>query len=512
MHGGGPGASGRSNRTLLVGSPESLRHLRRLVRESPTSLHVVGCVLLNGRQRYRTWGGPRVLGTIDELRTIVPAMRITTALVSIPLAMSELVRRVTVLLGEMDVEVRRVATLRDQLEGRAAGAITIDPTDLLHRPARPLHEHLIDQTLRGKRVLITGAGGSIGSHIARIVCRFAPEQIVLMERAENNLFEIDRRLATDYPGVSRRAILHDVTDARRTMSLLLDIAPHVVFHAAAHKHVPMMQDHPREAVINNFHGTRAIADAADAAGAERFVMISTDKAVNPTSVMGATKRLAELYVQHLAGKSRTIMSMVRFGNVLGSACSVIPIWSQQLAEGGPITVTDERMTRYFMTIPEAASLVIQAASLPQVGGSIFVLDMGDPIRIQDMAERFVRLSGLEPGRDVQIVHTGARPGEKLHEELSYVSEDVKPTAHPSISLLQTEAPQAAHMQWIIRTFEAMAHCDDRATVLAALARAIPQMQPAVEVGQVGGAGEAKRSVPEIASSGSSGAHGDCGLG
>lgn len=474
----------QSVRPLLIGSAEGVRHMVRLLGEAEPGTEPAGCVLLNGKQRL-TGRGPRVLGALNDLPRIVSGEEITLAYLCVPVAMHALTGRITRQLQELDVAVRRIPTVRDQLDGRLAqGSSHIDATDLLARPPRPLDEAAIAHILTGKRVMITGAGGSIGSHIATIVARFAPKQLLLMERAENNLFEIDRRLAATFPGVPRRAILHDVTDAARTQMLAEQHAPQVIFHAAAHKHVPMMEDHPREAVINNFFGTKSIADAAHRCGAERFVMISTDKAVNPSSIMGATKRMAELYVQHLAGRSDTLCSMVRFGNVLGSACSVIPIWSAQLAEGGPITVTDPRMTRFFMTIPEAAALVIQAATLERSRGSIFVLDMGQPIHIQQLAERFIALSGLVAGQDVQIVHTGARPGEKLHEELSYDSEDVEATSHASVQLLKTQtphAPEAGHVAWMLKTFESLRHAETDAAneaIVAAIRQAVPQMIPA----------------------------------
>ncbi|MEX0742074.1 MAG: polysaccharide biosynthesis protein, partial [Phycisphaeraceae bacterium] len=347
--------------------------------------------------------------------------------------------------------------------------------DLLDRSASPLDEAAIGAALRGKRVLISGAGGSIGSQIAKIVARFAPASLLLMERSENALFEIDRVIAQGHPALRRRALLHDVTDAARTFNLLQELRPDVVFHAAAHKHVPMLEDHPAAALVNNFFGTRSLADAALACAAERFVMISTDKAVNPASVMGATKRTAELYVQSLADEGPTRFSIVRFGNVLGSACSVVPIWSQQLAGGGPLTVTDRRMTRYFMTIPEAASLVIQAATLGGEGAPVFVLDMGEPIRIVAMAERFIRLHHLEPNRDVHIEFTGMRPGEKLHEQLAYDSEDVLSTTHPGVRRLRTEQPSAEHVRSMVREFEKLRHSADRGRILMMLRQAVPQM-------------------------------------
>ncbi len=332
---------------------------------------------------------------------------------------------------------------------------SIDAETLLDRKPHPLDETSICDLITGKVVLITGSGGSIGSELARTVCRFNPSRMVLVERAENALFEIDRDLARRYPDIARATVLHDVTDAPRTLGMLMAHKPHVIFHAAAHKHVPMMEEHPSAAVENNFYGTRSIADAACKVGVSRFVMISSDKAVRPSSVMGATKRLAELYTQYLSGRSDTMFSMVRFGNVLGSACSVLPIWSEQMSRGGPITVTHPGMTRYFMTIPEAAGLVIQSAVYAGSagGGEVFLLDMGKPIRIVELAERFVRLQGLEPGRDMAIEFTGTRPGEKLFEELAYESEEMIPTPHPSVRMWKTVKPNAMTMRHVIAAFD-----------------------------------------------------------
>ncbi len=341
----------------------------------------------------------------------------------------------------------------------------IDPAVLIGRTHHGLDRRAVAAILTGKRVLITGAGGSIGSELARVVAGFNPERLILMERAENALFSIDNQLARRFPGIARSAVLHDVVDAEHTLEIVRTHQPHVIFHAAAHKHVPLMEDHPSHAVNNNLFGTKAIADAALACGAERFVLISTDKAVNPTSVMGATKRLAEMYVSSLAA-GPTCFSMVRFGNVLASACSVIPIWAAQLADGAPITITDPRMTRYFMTIPEAATLVAQAAALAGDPDSapLYVLDMGEPVRILDLALRFVRLSGcqprvradtLPPGSElpaagdstidpgapiVDIVFSGIRPGEKLFEQLAYAAENLAPTSHPGIACWKRDNP------------------------------------------------------------------------
>lgn len=481
---------------LIIGMAEGIGHVARLVAEMGAGIEVLGAIGVRGVDEVDV-GGVTVLGDLGNLESLIDAYEPAMAFVSIPAAMSEITGAVVEQLRVYGVEARLVPTPGDQIHGRVGlGAGRIDLNALLSRTTSDLDEAAIRRTLHRKRVLITGAGGSIGSHIAKIVARFEPDELLLMERAENNLFEIDRTLGAQFPKLRRRALLHDVTDARRTGDLLLEHRPHVIFHAAAHKHVPMMEDHPRQAVLNNFFGTKSIADAAHGCGAERFVMISSDKAVNPTSVMGATKRTAELYVQHLAQRSETYCSMVRFGNVLGSACSVVPIWSQQLAGGGPLTVTDPRMTRFFMTIPEAASLVIQAASLEQAGGPIFVLDMGEPIRIMDMAERFIKLHGLEPGRDVQVTVTGARPGEKLYEELQYESEDMATTAHRMVQRLKTAAPSGEHVAWMVKCFGDLIQSDDAAPILEALREAVPQM--AAPEGGVNGADGVESSDAERA--------------
>jgi FlaA1/EpsC-like NDP-sugar epimerase len=354
---------------------------------------------------------------------------------------------------------------------------------LIGREPCQLDEQAIRRTISDRVVLITGAGGSIGSQLARIVAAFNPSRLVLVERSENALFEIDRELRSNFPGLSVAAMLHDVTHARRTEAVITAQKPNVIFHAAAHKHVPMMEDHPAEAVENNFYGTRSMADAAARNGVDRFVMISSDKAVNPSSVMGATKRLAELYIQYLNQRSDTLFSMVRFGNVLGSACSVIPIWSRQIAQGRPVTVTDRRMTRYFMTIPEAAGLVIQSAAFSEAAdAAVFLLDMGEPVRIVDLARRFIKSMGLEPDRDVPIQFTGIRPGEKLFEELAYHGEDMLPTPHQSIGLWRCSPPEAKQMSRIIASFKDLRADDDHPwqtathqSIISALRDAVPEM-------------------------------------
>lgn len=443
-------------------------------------------------------GGVRVLGSLASLADALRLSGATTVVACVPRAVHAVTDRLASVCGELGVALRHVPTPDDVLAGNChrAGASpdAADPDRLIGRTPRGLTDDArarARRLLEGRRVLITGAGGSIGSELARVVASFDPSELILMERAENALFEIDRRLARERPSLPRRSMLHDVVEERATRDWLDRLRPHVVFHAAAHKHVTVMEDHPAHAVNNNFFGTRAIADAAVAAGAERFVMISTDKAVNPTSVMGATKRFAERYVAALNRRagSATRCCMVRFGNVLGSACSVAPIWSRQIAEGGPVTVTHPEMTRYFMTIPEAAQLVIQAGALTDAeaaGADVFVLDMGDPVRIVELAERFVRQAGLEPlfvdratpgstpPGAMEIVFTGARPGEKLHEELAYTGEQLRPTPAEGVLAWAWSAEESTDAADRLTTdLEAIRWSADRETVLETITRHAP---------------------------------------
>jgi FlaA1/EpsC-like NDP-sugar epimerase len=282
-----------------------------------------------------------------------------------------------------------------------------------------------------KTILVTGAGGSIGSEMCRQLCHFNPKLLLLIEQAENPLFYIERELRKRFPTVGIRTLVCNITDEDRVDEIFEAYQPQVVIHAAAHKHVPLMELNPGEAIKNNVMGTQIVAEAADNYGTMNFVMISTDKAVNPTSIMGCSKRIAEMYIQALNRTSQTHFITVRFGNVLDSDGSVVPTFKKQIAEGGPVTITHPEMKRYFMTIPEASQLVLQAATMGK-GGEIFVLDMGEPVKIQDLARELITLSGFRPGEDIEIVFTGPRAGEKLFEELSIEGEDMQHTRHPKI--------------------------------------------------------------------------------
>jgi FlaA1/EpsC-like NDP-sugar epimerase len=375
------------------------------------------------------------------------------------------------------------------LSAKIAFRKPIELADLLGRPAINLDTPELQRFLAGKRVLITGAGGSIGSEICRQAMRFCPDRLLMMERAENNLFEIDRELRHSWVGAEVRPYIGDVCDADRVRQVFEAERPQVVFHCAAHKHVPMMEAHPGEAIKNNVFGTKIVADTCREVGVAAFVLVSTDKAVNPTSVMGATKRFAELYVQSLNEPARdglaslrvypatstTRFVAVRFGNVLGSSGSVVPIFQKQIEAGGPVTVTDPQMTRYFMTIPEASQLVMQAGAIGQ-GGEIFVLDMGAQVRITDLAVELIRRNGLRPHKDIEIRFTGIRPGEKLFEELANDDEQTRPTAHDKIRVWQLPAGNTQQVARGLEILSAAAASGSAKEAVKALARCVPEYQ------------------------------------
>ncbi|TVQ54985.1 MAG: polysaccharide biosynthesis protein [Phycisphaerales bacterium] len=473
---------------ILIGTPALCRRLHQQLGEVSDPPIVLGWVLCGIDETVvRQPVDANVLGMIAELESICATRKPASALLSLPAVMKDQIAAIRTRLRRLGVADRFMPTLEDQIAGVGPRThLDIDLSQLLDRTPKQMDEGEVAPAIRGKRVLITGAGGSIGSELARLVAQFEPAEVQLMERSENALFEIDRQLAQCVPNQPRRAILHDVVEAEKTRGWFEQLKPDIVFHAAAHKHVPMMEDHPAAAVDNNVFGTKSVVDASHAAGVDRFVMISSDKAVNPVSIMGVTKRLAELYVQHLSQHSRTGFSTVRFGNVLASSGSVLETWSRQIAAGGPLTVTDPRMTRYFMTIPEAASLVIQSMALLDrtlESGEVFLLDMGDPLRIVDLAGQFARLHGLEPRLpgateeavpgSIQVVYTGVRPGEKLHEELAFDAECMRPTRHPDINIWTLTPPDSRYIEQMIQELAPGNRPDDPAELGRAVREALP---------------------------------------
>jgi FlaA1/EpsC-like NDP-sugar epimerase len=391
----------------------------------------------------------KVVGTTRDLPRLVRNLEIDHVVITISEASRQDIKRIVKICEDIPVKVKIIAGLYEMIEGR----VQISPIrdvqieDLLGREPVQLDIDSISRELAGKVVMVTGAGGSIGSELARQVVRFSPARLLLVERAEFALFHVERALKDLDVDGSIVPLVADVGDVSRMRSIFETYSPQVVIHAAAHKHVPLMEFNPTEAVQNNVLNTRLLCELTVEFKSEAFVMVSTDKAVRPTSVMGATKRIAELVVQDIGRHCATRVVAVRFGNVIGSNGSAIPIFQEQIRKGGPLTITDRRMQRYFMTIPEAAQLVLQASAIGK-GGEVFILHMGEPVRILELAEALIALSGLKPHHDIEIVETGIRPGEKLYEELTFESEATLPTSHPKIFIskiatLETEAVQDA---------------------------------------------------------------------
>lgn len=381
--------------------------------------------------------GIPLLGALNDLPDVVRRRRVDVIVIAMPSATNAEMQRAVSLCEQTAVPFRTLPRLRDLVSGvsplQALKEVALE--DLLNRETVSLNWQAISNGLTGKTVLITGGGGSIGAELCRQVARMGVSALLIYERSEFNLYSIEMELREKFPNLNLQACLGDVCDASAVRHLLQQHRPEIVFHAAAYKHVPMLENQVREAVRNNVLGTRTLVEEAEHHGCATFVLISTDKAVNPTNVMGASKRIAEIFGQALGRRSSMRLITVRFGNVLGSAGSVVPLFQKQIAAGGPVTVTHPDITRFFMTIPEACQLIMQASVIGK-GGEIYVLDMGKPVSIAYLAEQMIRLSDKIPGRDIKIVYTGLRPGEKLYEELFHEQEKLTPTSHPKILLAQ----------------------------------------------------------------------------
>jgi len=423
--------------------------------------------------------GAPVLGRIGDLVAVASEHRVGQIVIAIPSASGRTIREVVRLCEEVGCPFMIVPGVWEII----LGDVTINQIrevqldDLLGRETVVLDSDEMTGYLEGRSVLVTGAGGSIGSELVRQVASFGPGKLILMGRGENSIFEIDQDLSIEHPRIERQPIIGSVTDPVAVEKVFQEHRPDIVFHAAAHKHVHLMEYFPEEAIRNNVTGTARLVDAAVRYGADRLVMLSTDKAVRPHGVMGASKRLAELMLLERAAKaSQTKLVAVRFGNVLGSRGSVVPMFRQQIRRGGPVTVTHPDVTRYFMTIREAAMLVIEAGFLGE-GGEIFVLDMGDPIRISELAEHLIRLSGMEPGRDVAIEYRGLRPGEKLHEELWCGSEELSTTRYEKIHVLSSSAAsEIDDLDAVVSELETLAGEGDREGIVATLSRVFPDIR------------------------------------
>jgi O-antigen biosynthesis protein WbqV len=506
-------ASPDAQNVLLIGAAEGTDlFLRALSRDRRAPYRVIGILSLRARQAGRRMQGTPILGTVEDTEQVLDTLRAEGRLPSVIVLASGLSG--PALEGLLDaadrhgVPVRRApapTTLAPAGEA-AARRVELRPVsieDLLDRPQVPLDREGMARLVQGRRVLVTGAGGTIGGELARQVAALGPAMLTLLDHGEFVLYEIDLELREKHPEVARRAVLADVRDEARIRRLFEEIRPELVFHAAALKHVPMVENDPLEGLLTNALGTRIVADAARAVGTTAMVFISTDKAVNPTSVMGASKRLAEMYCQAFDRESRAARGdearhgregmrciTVRFGNVLGSTGSVVPLFRRQLERGGPLTVTHPDMRRYFMTVREAVGLVLQASVVgttdpenmpPELAdGGIFVLDMGEPVKIVDLARRMIRLAGLRPEEDVEIRFTGLRPGEKLFEELFHGKEAPRPTEYPGLLVATPRTADAALVGRAIDEIAGAARSGNPRAALQQLGRLVPEFEHAPE--------------------------------
>lgn len=503
----GPEGTGTAQPVLLVGAGDGANlFIRGLAQERAPGYRVIGILSMRSRQAGRRIMGHPILGTADEIAAVLDQMQREGRLPALIVLSTAHVQGLALerLLDAADrhgVPVRRAPSitaldpaarrLADPLDAKEAAPVQLRPVaieDLLDRPQVPLDREGMARLIQGRRVLVTGAGGTIGGELARQVAALGPAQLTLLDHGEYALYEIDLELRERHPDVPRRAILADVRDETRIRRLFEELKPELVFHAAALKHVPMVENDPLEGLLTNALGTRVVADAARAVGCRAMVFISTDKAVNPTSVMGASKRLAEMYCQSLEREARASGGMrcvtVRFGNVLGSTGSVVPLFRRQLERGGPLTVTHPDMRRYFMTVREAVGLVLQASVIgaedrddqPKelAEGGIFVLDMGKPVKIVDLARRMIRLAGLRPEEDVDIRFTGLRPGEKLYEELFHGQEPPRPTQFRGLLMATPRTADPALVGRAIDEIAASSRSGNARAALAQLSRLVPE--------------------------------------
>lgn len=434
------GPKTKSKRALIVGAGDAGALVVRELQKNPQINLSAACFVDDNptKQHQQIYGIP-VVGTLTDLARVLDNQQIDEVIIAIPSAPGRIIRMVSDICRLKGIQFRTMPGIYELLGGKVSVSRLrdVDITDLLRREPARMRDEEIGETLNGRVVLVTGAGGSIGRELCRQIARWGPAELLMLGHGENSIFEALLDLQESFPSLVIHPLICDVRDRKRLENLMAKHRPQVVFHAAAHKHVPMMEKNIEEAVSNNILGTRYLVDLSIAHGVERLVMISTDKAIRPVNVMGATKRIGEMIVLDAAARSGLAYSVVRFGNVLGSRGSVVPIFKRQIARGGPITITHPDMRRYFMTIPEAVYLVLQSASLGS-GGETFVLNMGQQIRILDLAEDLIRLSGLTPGRDIEIVFTGVRPGEKLSEDLWDEGSAFQPTAHPDIFNLEVQ--------------------------------------------------------------------------
>lgn len=462
-------------RLLIIGAGEASRVLMNDIHQNNNlDYNVVGFIDDDPTKSNMRFWGKRVFGTRDMIKEVCERENIDEILISIPSAPKEEIRQILEICSTTNLKIRIAPSIDQSITGEYSFTNTreVQIEDLLERDEIVLENDLIADEIEGKVVLVTGGGGSIGSELCRQISNYNPKKLIIVDIYENNAYDLQNELRSAFPYLEMEVLIASIRDFERLDSIFGEFKPNMVFHAAAHKHVPLMEDSPGEAIKNNVFGTYNVAKCADKHNVDKFVMISTDKAVNPTNVMGATKRVCEMVVQSFQQISKTEFVAVRFGNVLGSNGSVIPLFKRQIEKGGPVTVTHKEVTRFFMTIPEAAQLVLQA-SVYANGGEIFVLDMGKPVKIYDLAVNLIRLSGYKPNIDMPIVVTGLRPGEKLYEELLMNEEGLGKTSHKKIFIGQPTFMDFEELEKNLKILKDAVETKDNNAIVYALETVVP---------------------------------------
>ena len=462
--------------TLIIGAGDAGATIaREIERYHKRSRKVIGFIDDDEAKFNRLMGGVRILGNRHDIPSIVKENKVKEIIIAMPSVTRNEIRNIMEICSPLKCKVNTLPGMYQLLDDEVlvSHLHPVSIEDLLERDEVRLDMDIVEHYIRDKVVLVTGAGGSIGSEICRQIMRVGPKRLLLLGHGENSIYLINQELKNIYKDGPITPIIADIRDKQQLDQIFTQYNPQVVFHAVAHKHVPLMEIQPMAAVLNNIYGTRNVADVAGRHGVERFVMISTDKAVNPTSVMGATKRVAEKVIISMNDTYDTKYITVRFGNVLGSRGSVIPLFKKQIEAGGPVTVTDPEMTRYFMTIPEASQLVLQAGAMGK-GGEVFLLDMGEPVKIIDLARNMIRLSGLEPDKDIHIKITGLRPGEKKYEELLTSEEGTNRTNHTKIF---EAALETVDRDWLMKKIGTFDSCETDMDVIGVLQDIIPTYTP-----------------------------------
>ncbi len=465
----------RGSRILIIGAGEAGLMLYMEILRNPKRGLVVGFIDDDRKKIGMTVKGIPILGSTKDLERIATSRSINEIMIAIPSAPTDVLKRILNDCAKTKCKISLIPSIHNIKSGKYDVSLLrdVEPEDLLGREEVELNVADISKYITRQTVLVTGAGGSIGSELCRQICLYEPKNLIMLDIYENNVFELEHEIRRNCPIQQLSVVIASIRDEKRLAAIFKEYKPNIVFHAAAHKHVPLMEDCPGEAVKNNVFGTLNIAKMADKYKTDRFVLISTDKAVNPTNIMGATKRIAEQIINAIGMNSDTKFGAVRFGNVLGSSGSVIPLFKKQIAAGGPVTVTHPDVTRYFMTIPEASRLVIQAGSLVGGGGGIFVLDMGGMIKIDDLAKDLIRLSGYEPNVDIEISYTGLRPGEKMFEELMHAREELITTDYKKVFIGKADVYEMSELEPRLNQLKALLDKDDE-KVISMVKRMVPE--------------------------------------